>query len=69
MFLSNLYLKSSLMNGHVEVGLMTQLPVKGISLLLGNDLAGKQVVPNLELTSNLVTEENVMIKKFKPNLQ
>ena len=62
--LRNLYLKSSLVTRHVQVGLMTQLPIKGISLMLGNDLAGEQVVPNLELTSNPVTEEDDMDKEI-----
>ena len=62
--LCNLYLKSPLVTGHVQVGLMAQLPIKGISLLLGNDLAGEQVVPNLDLMSNPVTEDYDMNKEI-----
>ena len=39
-------LNSNLVSGPVTVGVMPQLPVKGISLLLGNDLAGNKVVPD-----------------------
>ena len=31
------YLKSDLVTGQVKVGLRSRLPVKGVSLLLGND--------------------------------
>ncbi|XP_059810752.1 uncharacterized protein LOC132383599 isoform X1 [Hypanus sabinus] len=43
-------LKSGLVTGFVKVGLQHSLPVKGISLLLGNDLAGGQVFPEVHLT-------------------
>ncbi|KAJ8333535.1 hypothetical protein SKAU_G00415430 [Synaphobranchus kaupii] len=37
------YLRSNVVSGLVTVGVVMSLPVKGISLLLGNDLAGSQV--------------------------
>ncbi|XP_059816645.1 uncharacterized protein LOC132388327 [Hypanus sabinus] len=43
-------LKSGLVTGFVKVGLQHSLPVNGISLLLGNDLAGGQVFPEVNLT-------------------
>ena len=55
--LHTLYLKSPLVTGPVQIGLMARLPVKGVSLLLGNDLAGDQVVPSIQLTSKPVTDE------------
>ena len=39
-------LKSDLVSGTVVVGVRPTLPVKGVSLLLGNDLAGGKVVPD-----------------------
>ena len=39
------------------MGLMSSLPIKGISLLLGNDLAGGKVVPSVQLTSKPSTED------------
>ncbi|XP_062567274.1 uncharacterized protein LOC134229543 [Saccostrea cucullata] len=39
-------LKSDLVSGSVVVGVRPTLPVKGVSLLLGNDLAGGRVVPD-----------------------
>ena len=39
-------LKSDFVNGSVTVGVMDALPVSGVHLLLGNDLAGDKVVIN-----------------------
>ncbi|XP_062610561.1 uncharacterized protein LOC134272333, partial [Saccostrea cucullata] len=39
-------LKSDLVSGSVVVGVRPTLPVKGVSLLLGNDLAGGRMVPD-----------------------
>ncbi|KAJ8364947.1 hypothetical protein SKAU_G00137780 [Synaphobranchus kaupii] len=41
--LHTVYLRSNVVSGLVTVGVVMSLPVKGISLLLGNDLAGSQV--------------------------
>ena len=38
------------MTGPVVVGARPTLPVQGISLLLGNDLAGSRVIPDLSVT-------------------
>ena len=37
-------IKSSLINGKIEIGMRPSLPVEGISLILGNDLAGERVI-------------------------
>ncbi|KAK3084264.1 hypothetical protein FSP39_010811 [Pinctada imbricata] len=42
--LHKIYLKSDLITGPVIVGVRPTLPVQGVSLLLGNDLAGGKVV-------------------------
>ena len=42
---SKVNLKSDLISGTVTIGVRPQLPVKGVSMLLGNDLAGKKVLP------------------------
>ena len=34
-------IKSSLINGNIVIGMRPSLPVEGISLILGNDLAGE----------------------------
>ena len=41
--LREVYLRSDMVNGPVTVGLVPWLPDKGVSLLLGNNLAGSQV--------------------------
>ena len=37
-------IKSSLINGNIVIGMRPSLPVQGISLILGNDLAGEKVM-------------------------
>ena len=37
-------IKSSLINGNIVIGMTPSLPVEGISLILGNDLAGERVM-------------------------
>jgi hypothetical protein len=44
--LHRIYLKSDLITGPVIVGVRPTLPVKGVSLLLGNNLPGCKVVPD-----------------------
>ena len=44
--LYNIELNSLLVSGAVTVGIVAELPMRGISLLLGNDLAGGKVLPS-----------------------
>ena len=44
--LYNIELNSMLVSGTVIVGIVAELPMRGISLLLGNDLAGGKVLPS-----------------------
>ena len=37
-------IKSSLINGNIVIGMRPSLPVEGIALILGNDLAGEKVM-------------------------
>ena len=48
-------LVSDLVTGSVVVGTRPTLPIKGISLLLGNDLAGGKVVADPKVTSKPIT--------------
>lgn len=43
--LHNVYLKSDLVSGTVRLGVHSQLPVEGVGVILGNDLAGGEVFP------------------------
>ena len=45
--LHQVYLRSSLITGPVVVGVRSTLPVTGLSFILGNDLAGGKVKPDL----------------------
>lgn len=42
-------LQSELISGIFPIAVCSELPVKGISLLLGNDIAGGKVTPSLEI--------------------
>ena len=44
--LHELNIKSSLINGNIVICMRPSLPVEGISLILGNDLAGEKVMEN-----------------------
>ena len=46
------YFSSELLTGQLTVGTTPTLPIKGISLILGNDLAGSKVMPDLQLVSD-----------------
>ena len=39
--LQKVYLKSDLVTGPVEVGIVSEIPVEGVDMVLGNDLAGE----------------------------
>ena len=39
-----IFLQSDLVSGYITVGIQPTLPVDGISLLLGNDIAGEIVI-------------------------
>ncbi|XDV49410.1 hypothetical protein PO909_018663 [Leuciscus waleckii] len=41
--LHNVYLRSGIISGNVKLAVRAELPVKGVSLILGNDLAGDKV--------------------------
>ena len=50
--LHQIFLKSELVSGPVIVGIRPTLPVEGISLILGNDLAGGRVQPDPQVIGN-----------------
>ena len=54
--LHRINLKSDLISGTVIVGVRPELPVKGVSMLLGNDLAGGKVLPQSIVTRDPCTE-------------
>ena len=51
--LHKVYLRSELVRGPVIIGVRPTLPIQGVSLILGNDLAGGKVKPKLQVVSNL----------------
>ena len=49
------HLQSNLVTGVVTLGVISSLPVEGISMLLGNDLAGWKVIPEVHVVETPVS--------------
>lgn len=47
--LHTVHLTSDLVSGYFRIGVQSELPVHGVDLIMGNDLAGGKVVPVLEV--------------------
>lgn len=50
-------LSSRIMSGKFEIAVRHQLPIPGIDLILGNDLAGGKVFPSPGVIENPTTDE------------
>ena len=61
--LHNINIECGLVNGKVVVGVMPGLPCEGISLLLGNDLAGGKVQPDPVVTNKPETESITVVTR------
>ena len=59
-------IKSSLINGNIVIGMRPSLPVEGISLILGNDLAGEKVMVDPRVVEKPGDDENTerLAEKF-----
>ena len=59
-------IKSSLINGNIVIGMRPSLPVEGISLILGNDLAGERVMVDPRVVEKPREDEKTerLAKKF-----
>ena len=57
--LHSIHLKYSLVDGPVIVGVRPSLPVRGVSLILGNDLAGQRVTATDTMTTSSMSERQV----------
>ena len=59
-------IKSSLVNGNIVIGMRPSLPVEGISLILGNDLAGEKVMVDPRVVEKPRDDENTerLAEKF-----
>ncbi|XP_076030465.1 uncharacterized protein LOC143018769 [Oratosquilla oratoria] len=56
--LCQLYLQSHIKSGYVTLGVVDRVPVEGFSLLIGNDLAGGVMLPNVMVSSRPTAENN-----------
>ncbi len=66
--LHTIYLHSNIVTGIVKVAVHSQLPVKGISRTLGNDLAGSKGNSLPEVTDEpCASEDDVLVQEF-PNV-
>ncbi len=66
--LHTVYLHSNIVTCSVKVAVRNKLPVKGISLILGNDLAGSKVVCLPVVTEVPSVDENDVLSKTFPNV-
>ena len=59
-------LKSDLVSGKVKVGVRPSFPVKDVSIILGNDLAGERVVPSPVVSARPCEsdETNRLVEEF-----
>ena len=59
-------IKSSLINGNIVIGMRPSLPVEGISLILGNDLAGEKVMVDPRVVEKPRDDEKIerLAEKF-----
>ena len=59
-------IKSSLINGNIVIGMRPSLPVEGISLIFGNDLAGEKVMVDPRVVEKPRDDENTerLAEKF-----
>ena len=65
----NVYLKSDFVDGPVRLGVVDYIPAKGISLVLGNDLAGGRMWPCPVVTPCPVADNNTQeLEQEYPNL-
>jgi hypothetical protein len=57
---------SALVSGRFRVGIVSTLPVKEVPLLLGNDVAGGNVTPVLEVVDNteIKTADDKLVQAF-----
>ena len=60
-------IKSSLINGNIVIGMRLSLPVEGITLMLGNDLAGGKVMVDPRVVEKPRDDEKTekLAEKFK----
>ena len=66
--LHNIYLDSDLVTGYVKVGVRAKFPIEGVSLLLGNDLAGGKLLINPEVIAvPLLTKSDNLAAEY-PNV-
>lgn len=54
----NVYITSNLVNGLFPVAISSGLPIRGVDLLLGNDIAGGKVTPSLEVLDTPLPPES-----------
>lgn len=67
--LHNIYVRSTLVTGFCRVDVVPALPIKGVDLILGNDLAGGQVLPVpevLDMPNSSLESEHQMSSDIFP---
>ena len=66
--LHRVHLQCSLVAGVFRVGVRPSLPVKGVTFILGNNIAGGQVVPVLEVLEHPDTLQSDVLEQEYPGV-
>ena len=67
--LHKIHLQSDLVSGPVTVGVRHSFPIEGVSMLLGNDLAGRKVVPEVRVVEIPVSDPSTeQLNEEFPNI-
>ncbi len=66
--LHQVFLRSGFISGNVKLAVRAQLPVKGVSLILGNDLAGDKVFCLPEVIDTPVVHDGDVLQEEFPDL-
>ena len=64
----HVHIKSKLITGVFPVAVCPALPIKGVALLMGNDIAGGDVIPALEVLDSTPSVEMGNITDSETNL-
>lgn len=62
-----IHIQSKLVSGFFPVAISSALPIQGIVLLMGNDIAGGKVTPTLEVLDSVQCVESLQVTQPHPN--
>ena len=64
--LHTVFLRSPIVSGPVKIDVRARLPIRGVALILGNELAGEKVFPTPEVVDNPVPDSSPSVSAVFP---